>query len=145
MRIIYVEDNILLRTVVTEELRDLGYEVEEIDDCTSGLEAIRTSPPAFDALITDIETPGGLDGWQLGEMARLHAPGLPVIYATGSSLDKARPVPDGMIVRKPFTTASIAQCLGHIPERAIQTYQGCEWASRAGQASAMEAFRYGWA
>jgi CheY-like chemotaxis protein len=57
---------------------------------------------AADVLVTDIRLPGKIDGWQIAERYREHAPELPVIYATGFSPVAARPVPGSLSRQKPY-------------------------------------------
>jgi CheY-like chemotaxis protein len=53
-----------------------------------------------DVLITDVKLPGSVDGWQIAERCREHAPELPAIYATGFSPVAPRPVPGRLIRRR---------------------------------------------
>jgi CheY-like chemotaxis protein len=55
-----------------------------------------------DVLVTDIQLPGKIDGWQIAECCREHNPALPVIYATGFSPVKPRPVPGSRYLQKPY-------------------------------------------
>ena len=115
MRILYVEDDAQVRGAVAFALKCAGHLVHEVADCSTAKGIIEGTPGSFDLLISDIETPGELDGWDLAEVARGHAPALPVIYSTGASLDKARPVTDGRILRKPFTTAALLKHIESAP------------------------------
>ncbi|MCK1443661.1 MULTISPECIES: response regulator [unclassified Bradyrhizobium] len=81
MRILFVEDDALIREFVVEALREEGYDVIH---AANGAEALAwCDRKVADVLITRL--PDGIDGWQIAEHCREHDPGLPVIYATGFS------------------------------------------------------------
>ena len=80
MRVLVVEDDPLIREFVVEALREAGYHVVH---ASTGEEAMAWCKRRFaDVLITDIQLPGKIDGWQIAEHCREHDPELPVIYAT---------------------------------------------------------------
>src|SRR5437879_3722737 len=81
-RVLLVEDDVLIRTLVVEALEDAGYQVIE---AASGDEASKKLNEAngFHLLLTDLQMPGSLDGIAVARRAReLHAD-IPVIYMTG--------------------------------------------------------------
>ena len=98
MRILFVEDDPLIREFTAEALRDEGYDVIQ---ASNGEEALCKQQVA-DLLVTDIKLPGGADGWQIAERCREHDPRLPVIYATGFSPVMARPVAGSLSLKKPY-------------------------------------------
>ncbi len=79
-RIILVEDDALLRTVLARMLARAGHHVTE---CASGPEALHhLAQHDADVLLTDLGLPG-MSGWELARAARAGRPDLPVILATG--------------------------------------------------------------
>ena len=100
MRILVVEDDPLIREFVVEALREEGYSVIHASTGEEALAWCRRR--AADVLVTDIQLPGTIDGWQIAERCREHDPDLPVIYATGFSPVDPRPVPGSMVLQKPF-------------------------------------------
>jgi CheY-like chemotaxis protein len=62
-------------------------------------------------LFTDIRLPGPMDGWRLAEKARALKPDLPVIYATGFSAEAPRLVPDGVLLKKPYTPSTVIETI----------------------------------
>ena len=100
VRILVVEDDPLVREFVVEALREEGFHVIH---ASNGEEALAwCSRQVADVLVTDINLPGRIDGWQIAERCREHDPGLPVIYATGFSPVEARPVPGSLTLQKPY-------------------------------------------
>jgi signal transduction histidine kinase/CheY-like chemotaxis protein len=80
--VLLVEDELAVRVVVAEVLRDLGYTVLEADNSQSGLRIIETRAH-IDLLLTDVGLPGGMNGRQLADAAREQRPGLKVLFLTG--------------------------------------------------------------
>ena len=80
--VLVVDDEPSVRLFVSELLSGCGYVVIEAADSLAGLQLLR-SDTRIDLLITDIGLPGGLDGRQMAEAARVVRPDLPVLYMTG--------------------------------------------------------------
>lgn len=79
-RVLLVEDDALLRTVLARMLTRAGHHVTE---CASGPEALHyLAQHDADVLLTDLGLPG-MSGWELARAARAGRPELPVILATG--------------------------------------------------------------
>jgi CheY-like chemotaxis protein len=62
-------------------------------------------------LITDIQLPGKIDGWQIAERCREHDPDLHVIYASGFPPVAARPVPGSLAPQKPYHPDDIVRAV----------------------------------
>ncbi len=78
--LLFVEDEVALRTVLAERLSEHGYRV---DQAASGEEALaRLAEFAYDILVTDLRLPG-LDGLGLVEAALEQYPDLVAIVVTG--------------------------------------------------------------
>lgn len=78
-RILVVEDDSEMRSLLTDELSDEGYAVTQ---ATDGADAsLRVEREAFDLIITDMKMPkmGGLEFLSVVEKSR---PGMPVIMIT---------------------------------------------------------------
>jgi len=77
-----VEDELLVRELAFEDLRDAGFEVTAAGDGEEALAHLRDGR-SFDLLFTDIRMPGAVDGWQVADEAKRLLPDIRVIYATG--------------------------------------------------------------
>lgn len=104
--ILVVEDEWLVRDVVARELEDAGYTVLESDSAERALEVLRERE--VDLLFTDIRLPG-IDGWSLAEEARILRPDLPVIYATGYTVEQPRQVPESFFLNKPYRPSAVVK------------------------------------
>lgn len=81
LRILIVDDDVLILLNSVDMLEDLGYSVTS---ATSGADALKIlrADTRFDLLITDFSMPK-ISGLQLALAARALLPGLPILLATG--------------------------------------------------------------
>ena len=77
-----VDDEPTVRMVMIEVLEDLGYAAIEAADAISGLKVLQ-SDVRIDLLITDVGLPGGINGRQMADAARVRRPNLKVLFITG--------------------------------------------------------------
>ncbi|RKH68543.1 PAS domain-containing hybrid sensor histidine kinase/response regulator [Corallococcus llansteffanensis] len=108
--VLVVEDEEVIRALIVEVLRELGYRALEAGDGTEGLRLLR-STPRLDLLVTDMGLPG-LNGRQLAEVGRSERPGLKVLFMTGYAENAA--VASGFLepgmamMTKPFAMEALA-------------------------------------
>jgi CheY-like chemotaxis protein len=104
--VLVVEDEVILRDTVANELEDAGYEVITSLTGEGGLAVLEGSEP-IELLFTDIRLPGFVDGWHLAEAARSLRPGLPIVYATGYRLELRRELAASRILTKPYRPSAV--------------------------------------
>lgn len=80
--VLVVDDEPLVHMVAVDILEELGYTVLEASDGPSAMKIIK-SGRHIDLLVTDVGLPGGMNGRQLADAARLLMPKLPVLFVTG--------------------------------------------------------------
>ena len=80
-RVLIVEDEALVRTLMVETLTDAGYEVEEAPD--SDRAAAMLLADGYELLVTDVHMPGAIDGIELAKLANARYPDLAVVIVTG--------------------------------------------------------------
>jgi len=83
MCVLLVEDDALIREIMSETLQDAGYEVIEAEHGVAALQMLESPPRAFTVVLTDFHMPGDVDGSHVAERARAAFPGIPVIIASG--------------------------------------------------------------
>lgn len=109
--IVIVDDEPMVRRLVVEALRDLGYATIEAEHGSSAL-AVLLSSARIDLLITDIGLPGGMDGRKLAEAAQQMRPDLKILFITGyaeNALASDRQMQAGMhVLAKPFAIETLA-------------------------------------
>ncbi|RDV05682.1 response regulator [Undibacter mobilis] len=79
--ILVVEDEAAVRAIVVDALRDAGYRILEAGDGATGLKFLQGSA-RIDLLVSDVGLPGGLNGRQLADAARVLRPNLRVLFMT---------------------------------------------------------------
>ena len=80
--VLVVDDEPTVRMLVTDVLEDLGYTAIEAVDGAAGLKILR-SDVRIDLLVTDVGLPGGMNGRQVADAARVARPELKVLFITG--------------------------------------------------------------
>ncbi|MBU1377637.1 MAG: PAS domain S-box protein [Alphaproteobacteria bacterium] len=122
LKVLLVEDDDLVRGQVLRQLAALGCEVRS---CANGHDAldVLASGVGVDLMMTDINMPGGLNGRQLADHARLLDPRLPILFTSGHTEDPVlRSVghdPLAAFLAKPYRRAELARKLAELtPERA---------------------------
>lgn len=106
-RILLVEDEDGIRSMLAEVFSDAGYEVVEAESGDAGAILVDRAGD-FDVLVTDINMPGKLSGLDLGRHFRARYAECPIVYITGQrDVVRGLPVrPDREIVLfKPFGLA----------------------------------------
>jgi two-component system, cell cycle response regulator CpdR len=84
MKILYVEDNALVREVTAELLAQEQRQIVACADAEEALKEFRENP--FDIVITDVSLPV-MSGIDLARSILTTKPNLPIIIASGYSLD----------------------------------------------------------
>ena len=108
--VLVVEDEPLILDMISGELTEQGFAVLEAETGEAALSIIE-SGQRVDVLFTDIRLPGELDGWRLAATAREAKPELPVIYATGYTVDQGAAVPSSVFLKKPYRPSAITQII----------------------------------
>jgi PAS domain S-box-containing protein len=98
--ILLVEDDAGVRAVTAAMLKELQFTVIEADNGARALDIVDRES-AIDLLFTDIVMPG-MNGFELGRLARERRPQLPVLYATGYAASYTAPEKDADVLSKPY-------------------------------------------
>ncbi|MCI0753523.1 PAS domain S-box protein [Teichococcus vastitatis] len=109
--VLVIDDEPTVRMLVTEVLQDLGYAAIEAADGASGLQVLQ-SDGRIDLLVTDVGLPGGMNGRQVADAARVARPGLKVLFITGYAenavLSHGHLEPGMHVLTKPFALEALA-------------------------------------
>jgi two-component system, response regulator PdtaR len=82
--VLVVEDEILIRVLIADELRADGLSVVEAATADEALSYFPAGVPV-DLVLSDIEMPGTLNGVDLIHRLRARAPNLPTVLTSGNS------------------------------------------------------------
>jgi len=77
--VLVVEDEVLIRMVISAYLRDCGYRVIEAANADEAILVLQQEELAIDVVFTDTEMPGSMDGFGLSQWIRANRQGLEVI------------------------------------------------------------------
>ncbi|GLS71731.1 PAS domain S-box protein [Methylobacterium tardum] len=109
--VLIVDDEPSVRMLVTEVLEDLGYTAIEAADAQSGLKVLQ-SDVRVDLLVTDVGLPGGMNGRQMADAARVKRPDLKVLFITGyaenAAVGNGHLEPGMAVLTKPFVMETLA-------------------------------------
>ena len=109
-----VEDDPFVRSYAVMSLQSLGYRVTSAVDGNDALQKLGTDLQV-DLLFTDIVMQGGINGWELAELARRARPHLRVLLTSGYALETLSAqghLRDGaFILTKPYRKAELARRL----------------------------------
>lgn len=110
--VLVIEDEPTIRTMVVDLLQESGYAALEAPDGPSGLRLLESSG-RVQLLITDVGLPGGMNGRQVADAARMSRPDLKVLFITGYAENAV--VGNGhvetwmSVVTKPFSLEALAR------------------------------------
>jgi len=116
--ILLVEDEDLIRSLLTEAMTDDGFDVVAMESGDDALRWLQTGEN-FDLLLTDIQLPGTLDGIAIAHAARERRPRVPIIFTTGQP-DRLGPWPSGdidLFIAKPYRPSEICSAITRMTGR----------------------------
>ena len=79
--VLVVEDELLVRMMLSDELRDAGYDVLEAYNADEALEVLH-STARVDLIASDVRMPGSMDGLGLLKEIKRSFPAIPVIITS---------------------------------------------------------------
>jgi CheY-like chemotaxis protein len=110
--VLVIDDEPTVRMLVVEILEGLGYGALEAIDGAAGLKILE-SDTRVDLLITDVGLPGGMNGRQVADAARVNRPDLKILFITGYAenavLSHGHLDPGMHVLTKPFSMEAMKQ------------------------------------
>ena len=104
-KILVVEDEILVRIIIAEALREAGMRVIEVGSADEAMEHLEAGTP-IDFVFTDIELPGSMSGLELVRRLQARRPDLKLLMTSGR-LPARDPIPAGQFIPKPYEIADV--------------------------------------
>ena len=112
--VLIVEDDALVRTYVTAQVRALGYRTLAATNAAEALTLIDGDTP-IDLLFTDVVMPGTMNGRQLADETRRRRPGIKVLFTSGYAenaiVHHGRLDPGVLLLAKPYRKQQLAQMI----------------------------------
>ena len=120
-RALVIDDEPTVLMLVCEVLHDLGYATVEASDGPTALRILQ-SDLRFDLMVTDVGLPGGMNGRQLADAARIARPDLKILFITGYAENAA--IGNGQfgrgmeVMTKPFAVEALLAKIRAMAEEA---------------------------
>jgi two-component system, response regulator PdtaR len=109
--VLVVEDEALIRLGVVGDLEQAGFNVLEAETTDQALSLLRTHPE-IQALFTDVEMPGGINGLKLAATVHDRWPLIRIIVTSGRVSVRKRDLPeDAQFVAKPYDNNEVISTL----------------------------------
>jgi CheY-like chemotaxis protein len=115
-RILFVEDDALVREAVARGLEEAGFEVLVAADGERAL-AMIDAGLEVDVAFSDIVMPGKISGIDLAGILHERRPGMPVVLATGYT-DQRATVPGVQVLAKPYEIGQLVALLSGLAKQA---------------------------
>ena len=124
MKVLFIDDEQMLRTLGERILKKAGYEVVTAESGKEGIEAFSASPDTFDLIIID-QSMHGLSGIETMQELRRKKPEIPFILSSGHQLDDQN-VPSELLnnkrfLSKPYRSNQLVEMVEEV--LAIHTHQ----------------------
>ena len=113
--VLVLEDDAFIRGDIVNAFKDNGWTVLDHASGEAALEGLNGR--RVDALFTDIQLAGKMDGWDVAQALRKTSPDLPVVYASGNTADRRRRVAGSLFFDKPYLPADIVSACFRLVER----------------------------
>jgi signal transduction histidine kinase/CheY-like chemotaxis protein len=111
-RVLFVEDDALVREAVVQGLEAAGFEVLVAPSGDQALAMLEAGLDT-DVVFSDIVMPGKVSGIDLAELLRERRPRLPVVLATGYTDQRAK-LPGVQVLAKPYEIGQLVELLSSL-------------------------------
>lgn len=119
--VLVVEDEILIRLVIADYLRECGYRVHEAVNAEEAVAILQSPEVSVDVVFSDVEMPGSMDGFGLARWIRANKPGTQVILTSGAerSADIAATLCEaGPLMEKPYPSQDVVDRIKQLTAKA---------------------------
>jgi CheY-like chemotaxis protein len=101
--VLVVEDDVLVRMLACDILKDGGYDALEAVSAQEALVLLDARPDVA-LMFTDVDMPGEINGLGLARLVGLRAPSLPILVTSGATAVSSVDLPvNGRFLQKPYT------------------------------------------
>ena len=80
--VLVIDGDVITRTVISDYLRHCGYRVIEASSAEEAVQALTHAGFDIDIVLSDVELPGGMNGFQLSHWVRKNKPGTEVVLSS---------------------------------------------------------------
>ncbi|MCD6074033.1 MAG: response regulator [Rhodospirillales bacterium] len=117
--ILIVEDEVIIRSVVSEYLRDCGFAVIEAANAAEAV-AVLSTQTNIHLVFSDITMPGSMDGFGLARWIHEKRAEIPILLTSGAAavLNASGPFTQEQFIRKPYLLDEIEDQIRSLLARA---------------------------
>jgi CheY-like chemotaxis protein len=109
-RVLLIDDEADLLRVTRQWLQSLGYAVTAETDARRAVQLLESTP--FDALVSDVVMPGGVNGVALADIATQRWPQIAVVLVSGfADVQLGHDIEKYHLLDKPFEKSQLQQAL----------------------------------
>ena len=121
--ILVVEDEVLIRLVIAEYLRECGYKVHEAAHAEEAIAVLQAPEVSIDIVFSDVVMPGSMDGFGLSRWVRDNHPEIEVLLTSSidRSADLAGMLRGGPLARKPIEPHGVVDRIKQLIARTQRT------------------------
>ena len=109
--ILVLEDDEIIRSLMVEVLEGFGAVVTSFPSADEGMIFLERASDPVDLIVSDIQMPGLLNGYDLSKVVAHRWPTLPVVLTTGSTAMAAQLGCTVRFLPKPWTTQHLLDCV----------------------------------
>jgi CheY-like chemotaxis protein len=113
--VLLVEDEVLIRLMLADELRSQGLQVLEASNADEALTVLQSSLPVH-LLFTDIRMPGRMDGVELAKVAHARFPQIKSIIGSSGRPEQSIDFADAFLA-KPYDLRELADQVRRLLDR----------------------------
>ncbi|OGC22347.1 hypothetical protein A2291_04985 [candidate division WOR-1 bacterium RIFOXYB2_FULL_42_35] len=115
--ILIIDDQESMLQILSQTLKDQGYEVTTANNGEEGLSKIKADPQAFNLILSDVNMPS-LNGFELLKQVKESQPRIPVIFCTSMNEDVVVTLGkefkvDG-VIKKPFEVEDVLKTIAQV-------------------------------
>lgn len=112
--VMVVDDEVLIRIMASDMLRDAGFEVVEACSADEAI-SLLAAGMRCSLVFSDVNMPGSTDGIGLAAYVREHYPIIPVVLTSGRLLPhEMTEAGAAAVLLKPYTEASLTSTIGQL-------------------------------
>lgn len=107
--VLVVEDEVLVRMLACDILKDGGYDPLEAVSAEEAL-VLLDARPDIALMFTDVDMPGEINGLGLARLVALRTPALPILITSGAgAMPQIDIPPNGRFLKKPYTPSVLLE------------------------------------
>jgi DNA-binding response OmpR family regulator len=125
--VLVVEDEVLIRLVIADYLRECGYKVYEAVNAQEAIAMLQSPEVAVDIVFSDVQMPGDMDGFALSRWIRANKPGVQVMLTSGverSANIAATLCEAGPLLKKPYHPHDVVDRIKQLAARVGRSDRG---------------------